>query len=455
MYINHIFKYMEPFKIIVAEDDKWYAELLKYHLSLNDEYDITVVENGKDLINALSINPEVVTLDYSLPDGKGEELLKKIKQLSPNTEVIIVSGQEDISTAINLLKEGAYDYIVKDDDTKQRIWKTVANVRANSNLKQEVDELKDQIVKQYDFSKTIIGSSTRLKAVFKLIEKATLSNINVSITGETGTGKEVVAKAIHYNSSRRKLPFVAINVSAIPSDLIESELFGHEKGAFTGAVTKRIGKFEQAKKGTLFLDEVAEMDPYMQAKLLRVLQERELTRVGGETNIKVDCRIICATHKKLIEEVQNGNFREDLYYRLIGLSIELPPLRDRQEDVILLAKHFIKLFSKENKFEVKSLDESAINKLLKYHYPGNIRELKAIIDLAMVLSDAKEITAENIQITHQNPNSNLMKEEMTMKAYNQKILDYYLDKYQQNVLKVAEVLDIGKSTIYRMLKEKE
>ncbi len=444
---------MEPFKILVAEDDTWYAELLKYHLSLNDEYHVTVVENGKDLLNALSAKPNIVTLDYSLPDGQGEELLKKIKQDSPNTEVIIVSGQEDIKTAINLLKEGAYDYIVKDEETKERIWKTVANIKANSNLRQEVDELKDQIVKQYDFSKTIVGSSNQLKAVFKLIEKATLSNINISITGETGTGKEVVAKAIHYNSDRSKLPFVAINVSAIPADLIESELFGHEKGAFTGAITRRIGKFEQAKKGTLFLDELAEMDTFMQAKLLRVLQERELTRVGGETTIKVECRIICATHKNLLEEVQKGNFREDLYYRLIGLSIPLPPLRDRREDIILLAKHFIKQFAKENKFGVKTLHETAINKLLNYRYPGNIRELKAMLDLAMVLSDYQEIKAEHVQITHPNPDGDLMKEEMTLRAYNNKILHYYLDKYNQNVLKVAKVLDIGKSTIYRMLKE--
>lgn len=446
---------MTPFKILIAEDDKWYSELLKYHLSLNDEYVVECVDTGKALLKAMAGNPSVVTLDYSLPDCNGADLLKKIKQSHPNTEVIIVSGQEDVGTAINLLKEGAYDYIVKDDDTKQRIWNAVMNIRSNSNLKAEVEELKQEIVKKYDFSKTIIGSSAPLKKVFKLIEKATKSNINVSITGETGTGKEVVAKAIHYNSDRSKRPFVAINVSAIPTELIESELFGHEKGAFTGAVAKRIGKFEQAKNGTIFLDEIGEMDSHMQAKLLRVLQERELVRVGGETTVKVDCRIVCATHKKLLDEVQNGNFREDLYYRLIGLSIELPPLRDRQEDIILLAKHFLKLFADENKFKIKTLNESAIAKLLAYNFPGNIRELKAIMDLSMVLSDEDIISADDIQIQYQNPNNDLMKEEMTMRAYNDRILNYYLEKYNQNVLKVAEVLDIGKSTIYRMIKEKK
>ncbi|MDX1348969.1 MAG: sigma-54 dependent transcriptional regulator, partial [Putridiphycobacter sp.] len=345
-------------------------------------------------------------------------------------------------------------YIVKDEDTKERIWKTIANIRSNSNLKAQVEELKDEVVKKYDFSKTIVGSSEALKNVFSLIGKASQSSINVSLSGETGTGKEVVAKAIHYNSNRKKAPFVAINVSSIPSELIESELFGHEKGAFTGANARRIGKFEQAKGGTIFLDEIGEMDMQMQAKLLRVLQEREVVRVGGEATVKIDCRVICATHKKLIDEVHKGNFREDLFYRLMGLSIELPPLRDRKEDVILLAKHFIKEFAKENNFKVKTLHESAVKKLLNYKFPGNIRELKAIVDLSMVLCDEEEILSEHIQITAQNPNNDLMKEEMTLKAYNERILDYYLEKYNKNVLKVASVLDIGKSTIYRMLKEK-
>jgi two-component system response regulator AtoC len=445
---------MLSFKIVIAEDDKWYSELLKYQLSLNDEYEVVCVSTGKELLKTLSNNPQVVTLDYSLPDFNGSELLKKIKQSNPHTEVIIVSGQEDVKTAISLLKEGAYDYIVKDEETKERIWKTIANIRSNSNLKAQVEKLKDEVVKKYDFSKTIVGSSEALKNVFSLIGKASQSSINVSLSGETGTGKEVVAKAIHYNSNRKKAPFVAINVSAIPSELIESELFGHEKGAFTGANAKRIGKFEQAKGGTIFLDEIGEMDMQMQAKLLRVLQEREVVRVGGEATVKIDCRVICATHKKLIDEVHKGNFREDLFYRLMGLSIELPPLRDRKEDVILLAKHFIKEFAKENNFKVKTFHESAVKKLLNYRFPGNIRELKAIVDLSMVLSDEEQILSEHIQITAQNPNNDLMKEEMTLKAYNERILDYYLEKYNKNVLKVASVLDIGKSTIYRMLKEK-
>ena len=214
-------------------------------------------------------------MDYSLPDCDGAEVLKKIKEHNPDIRVIVISGQEDVATAINLLKNGAFDYIVKDDDTKDRLWNSILHLREISNLKQEVETLKTQVGRKYDFSQMILGKSEQIEKVFSLIEKAAKTNITCSVTGETGSGKEMIAKAIHYNSDRHKQPFVAVNVAAIPKDLIESELFGHEKGAFTGAVTRRIGKFEEADKGTLFLDEIGELDINLQAKLLRVLQERE------------------------------------------------------------------------------------------------------------------------------------------------------------------------------------
>jgi two-component system response regulator AtoC len=446
---------MKPFKIVIAEDDRWYAELLHYHLSLNPDYDVSWVETGKDLLNELASKPDVITLDYSLPDMDGGELFKRIKSESPRTEVIVVSGQEDVKVAVGLLKEGAYDYIVKDDDTKDRLWQTVVRIREHQALKTEVEHLREEVGKQYDFSKTIIGNSPDIKKVFGLLDKAIKSSINVSITGETGTGKEIIAKAIHYNSERKKLPFVAVNVSAIPRELFESELFGHEKGAFTGAITRRAGKFEEAKKGTLFLDEIGEMDLNMQAKLLRVLQERELVRIGGTGTTKVECRIICATHRNLQEEVKNGNFRQDLYFRLIGLPIELPPLRARKQDIILLSKHFIEEFSKANKFDKKVLNEEASAKLLDYSFSGNVRELKAIIDLAMVLADGQTIESEHIQFHISDPMSDLSFSEMTLREFNQKIIRYFLDKHGNNVQQVADVLDIGKSTIYRMLQEQE
>ena len=444
---------MKGFKIFIAEDDVWYSELLQYHLELNPDYEIKTFASGKKLMNALHEKPDVITLDYSLPDTNGKKLLSYIKKELPETKVVIISGQEDISTAVELLNSGAYDYLVKDGETKEKIWQTILHIRENSCLKKELNQLRNEVQKKYDFSKTIKGNSDAIKKVFGLIEKAVANNITVSITGETGTGKEVIAKAIHYNSSRKKEPFVAFNVSAIPSELIESELFGHERGAFTGAHTRKKGKFEEAGKGTIFLDEIGEMDANMQSKLLRVLQEREVVRVGGNEEIKLKCRIIVATHRDLLEEVNKGNFRQDLYYRLLGLPIELPPLRKRREDILILTKYFIEEFTKENGIPIKSLSEKATNKLLGYNYPGNIRELKAIIELAIVLADGDTIESENINFPASDPLSELLMEESSLKEYNEKIINHFLNKHDNNVIEAAKALQIGKSTIYRMLKE--
>ena len=261
----------------------------------------------------------------------------------------------------------------------------------------------------------------------------------------------MVAKAIHYNSARSKLPFVTVNVAAIPKDLIESELFGHEKGAFTGAVTRRIGKFEEADKGTLFLDEIGELDINLQAKLLRVLQEKEITRVGGNGIVKIDVRIIVATHKNLMEEVKNKNFREDLYYRLIGMPVQLPPLRERGNDICILAKHFIDNFCKENKISKKVLSPEAQQKLLQYSFPGNVRELKSIMELAVVMADDETIQPEHITYNTTSSIANLLSKEITLKEFESQIIQHYLDKYDKDVLLVAKKLDIGKSTIYRMV----
>ncbi len=444
---------MANFKIFIAEDDVWYSEILRYHLELNPEYEVKTFDSGKKLIKALHEKPDVVTLDYSLPDTNGKKLLSFLKKESPETQVVIISGQDDISTAVQLLKDGAYDYLVKDDDTKDRIWQTILHIRENASLKNEINHLKTEVQKKYDFSKSIKGNSPGIKKVFSLIEKAVTNNITVSITGETGTGKEVIAKAIHYNSERKKEPFVAINVTAIPSELIESELFGHERGAFTGAQTRRKGKFEEAGKGTIFLDEIGEMDAGMQSKLLRVLQEREVVRIGGNETVKLRCRVIVATHRDLLVEVKKGNFRQDLYYRLLGLPVELPPLRARKEDVLILAKHFIEEFAKENGISPKKLSEKANQKLLGYSYPGNIRELKAVIELSTVLADGDEIEAVNINFPSSDPLADLTLEEKSLKEYNNVIIKHFLNKYDNNVVEAAKALDIGKSTIYRMLKE--
>src|SRR6478736_65409 len=374
----------QSFKVFIVEDDMWYGSMLEHYLSLNPEYEVKRFESPGDFFAHLHEVPDVVTLDYSLPDSDGTEVLRKIKEFNPDIRVIVISGQEDVATAINLLKNGAFDYIVKDDDTKDRLWNSILHLREISTLKQEVESLKKQVGRKYDFSQIIVGNSEPMEKVFALIEKASKTNITVSITGETGSGKELVAKAIHYNSDRSTLPFVTVNVAAIPKELLESELFGHEKGSFTGAVTRRIGKFEEADKGTLFLDEIGELDINLQAKLLRALQEREIVRVGGNQVIPVNVRIIVATNKNLLQEVQEKRFREDLYYRLLGLPIEIAPLRERETDVLILAKYFIDGFCRDNKIQKKVLSEDAQQKLLQYNFPGNVRELKSIIELAIV-----------------------------------------------------------------------
>ncbi|MCB0735574.1 MAG: sigma-54-dependent Fis family transcriptional regulator [Bacteroidetes bacterium] len=443
----------DDFKIFIVEDDVWYGEVIEYHLSLNPDVRVKKFTNGKDFLKSLDEEPNLVTLDYSLPDMSGQEVLKRIKEYNPEIPVVIISGQEDIGTAIKLLKDGAYDYIIKDDETKDRIWNVIKNIREKEELKEEISQLKSQIVQKYDFTKTIIGNSSPMKRVFNLLQKAISSNITVSITGETGTGKEVVAKAIHYNSPRAKKPFVAVNITAIPSELIESELFGHEKGSFTGAISRRIGKFEEATGGTLFLDEIGEMDINMQSKLLRVLQEKELTRVGGSGVIKLNCRILVATHRDLAEEVRKGNFREDLYYRLLGLPIALPALRERGNDILLLAKHFIDEYCKENDLPKLTLTTAAQNKMLKYPWPGNIRELKAVIELSCVMTDTDVIDDDHISFNSTGSIDTLLQAEMPLRDYTNKIVRYFLDKYNNDVVTVAKKLNIGKSTIYRMLQE--
>lgn len=445
----------ETVKILVVEDDRSYVKFLKYVLELNPDFEVVVCNDGKSCLDNLHHKPMIVTLDYSLPDMTGEEVITKIKQQLPNAFVIIISGQEDIATAVQLLKLGAYDYITKDKETKNRLLNTINNARQNISLIQEIDELRQEISEKYQFSKSIIGNSQPMKKVFSMLEKTVKTNITVSITGETGTGKEVVAKAIHYNSDRKKKPFVAVNIAAIPSELLESELFGYEKGAFTGAITRRIGKFEEAEEGTIFLDEIGEMAPSLQAKLLRVIQEREVTRIGGNNTVKLNVRIIVATHRDLAEEVKKGNFREDLYYRLLGLPVHLPPLRERSNDIIILAKYLLKQFCEDNNLPLFTLSSAAQQMLLKYHFPGNVRELKSVIELAAVMAEGNRIEEGDINFNSINREENFVLEELTLKEYDFKIIRHFLNKYDDNVLRVAKKLDIGKSTIYRYLKEME
>lgn len=445
----------DPVKIFVVEDDPAYSKFLKYVLGLNPDFDVEYFTSGKECIQHLHKNPTIITLDYSLPDMPGEKVLHEILQVLPEAQVIIVSAQEKISTAVDLMKAGAYYYIPKDTDAKDRLLYTIKNAREKVSQLKEIVHLRKEISEKYDFEKSIIGTSTSIKKIFDLMEKAVKTNISISITGETGTGKELIAKAVHYSSKRKNKAFVAVNIAAIPRDLIESELFGHEKGAFTGAITRRIGKFEEADGGTIFLDEIGEMDPNLQAKLLRVLQEREVVRIGGNQVVKLDVRIIAATHRDLSLEVKENRFREDLYYRLLGLPIHLPPLRERGNDVIIIAKHFLDQFSKENQLPKFKITQEAQEKLLQYHFPGNVRELKSVIELSAVMAESQEVRPQDITFTSSKGIDSLLNQEMKMEEYMYRIIRYYLNRYDNDVLEVARRLDIGKSSIYRYLKDME
>lgn len=446
---------MNSLRIFLIEDDPFFGESLKYHLSLNPDFEVHLFSSGKECLENLHLKPQIICLDFGLPDITGDKLLQKIREINNSIPIIIISGQEDIEVAINFLKSGATDYIVKNSHTKEILWNAILKTRENLKLISEIEDLKEKLEQKFSFEKTIIGQSDVMKEVFNKISKALNSNINVSINGETGTGKEVVAKAIHFNSDRKNKPFVAVNMAAIPKELIENEFFGHEKGAFTGADARAIGKFEQANGGTIFLDEIAELDLNLQSKLLRVLQEREVIRVGGKEAIKFDARLIIATHKNLAEEVKKGNFREDLYYRIIGLPIYLPPLRERGHDVLLLSKHFVDLFVKENKLKPITIAKEAKDKIQKYPFPGNIRELKSVIDLACVLCNDNEITKDDLTFSSFNDTNIFLHEEKTLREYTSEIILHHLKKNNNDVLKTAKKLDIGKSTIYNLIQSLE
>ena len=441
----------QTIRIFVVEDDPVYQRLVKYIVEMDSDHEVHAFETGAACLANLNLQPDIISLDYSLPDMTGEEVLGQIKAYNPEIGVVILSGQQDISTAVKLLKAGATDYIIKDTETKERLLNSLANHREKILLRREVDLLKVELDKRYDVSKQLIGESPDMIKVFNLIEKAVKSDINVSLEGESGTGKEVVAKCIHHNSSRKHGPFIALNMSAIPRELVESELFGHEKGAFTGALSRKKGQFELSDGGTLFLDEISEIDINIQAKLLRALQEREFRRVGGEQSIKFDARVIVASHKNLAEEIKQGHFREDLYFRLLGLNIKLPPLRERGNDILLLTRSFLNNIAQKQGLKKLDISSTAKKKLLNYSFPGNVRELMAIIELGAVMAEGHMLDDEHIQFNRISRAEDLLHLDLTMEEYKEYIIKAMLEKYQNQVSLVAEKLNIGKSTIYRLL----
>ncbi|HOW99183.1 MAG TPA: sigma-54 dependent transcriptional regulator [Deltaproteobacteria bacterium] len=378
--------------ILIADDDDAHRIMLTTLLT-GWGYRTFEADDGSTAIEMVKKRPfDLILMDIRMVKVSGLEALEAIKGINPSIPVIVVTAYSSVETAIDAMKKGAYEYLTKPLDFEEMRMK-MEQAMDHSRLKQENLLLRELIGERFD-TRNIIGKSPVMVRLLETTSKAAASDATVLVTGESGSGKEVIAGAVHFNSSRRDNPFIKLNCAAISEGLLESELFGHEKGAFTGAIRRREGRFIQASHGTLFLDEISEMSMGMQAKLLRVIQEKELNRVGGEEVLTVDVRLIAATNRDLLSEVQKGNFREDLYYRLNVITLKVPPLRHRREDIPLLAEHFLRLFCERNSKEVKGFTPQAMDRMIRYGWPGNIRELMNTIESAVVLSGSEYLTED-------------------------------------------------------------
>ncbi|HOK38538.1 MAG TPA: sigma-54 dependent transcriptional regulator [Bacteroidales bacterium] len=379
-------------KILIIDDERSIRNTLKDILSF-EKHHVDTAEDGIIGLKMIEENEyDVIFCDIKMPQMDGIEVLEKIIETHPEIPVVMISGHGNIDTAVEAIKKGAFDYIAKPLDLN-RIMVTLRNALDKNNLVVQTKTLKSKVDVRYQ----MIGESPAIKKVKEIIEKVAPTDARVLITGENGTGKEVVARWIHEKSNRSKAPFVEVNCAAIPSELIESELFGHEKGAFTSAIKQRKGKFEQAEGGTIFLDEIGDMSLSAQAKVLRVLQENKISRVGSDKDISVNVRVIAATNKNLQEEIKKGNFREDLYHRLSVILIKVPPLNERLEDIPLLVEHFIEITCNEQNVAKKKITDQAIEELKKIKWTGNIRELRNVIERLVILC-GPIINAEDVKI---------------------------------------------------------
>jgi len=385
---------MKKGRILIAEDEKPQRELLEGFLR-KEGFEVDGVGSGREALQRLRESVyDIALIDYKMPELDGLQTLREIRRLSPELPVVMMTAYGTVETAVASMKEGALDYLTKPIDLDELLL-IFEKVLERSRLIYENKLLKAQLKERYTF-KHIIYQSPKMEEVMNLVARVAPSSSTVLIRGESGTGKELIANAIHYASPRAEKPFVKVSCSAIPETLLESELFGHEKGAFTGALQRRIGRFEEASEGTIFLDEIGELSPVLQVKLLRVLQEREFQRLGSNLTLKTEARVIAATHRNLEDAMKRGEFREDLYYRLNVISIFIPPLRERKEDIPPLIDYFLKKYSQLNQKKVTNLSQEARMLLLRYSYPGNVRELENMIERAVVLCRGEIITTQDL-----------------------------------------------------------
>jgi two-component system response regulator AtoC len=435
-------------KILVVDDEAIIRDSLRDWLN-DTGYNVFTAQNGAQALETIEREkPRIVIADLVMPGMDGIELMKRAKEISPDIEVIIITAYGSIPTAITAIREGAYDYIQK-PFCPERAEILIAKLVERQRLIEENLSLHQKLEERYRFE-NIIAKSSRMQQVIEAIKVVAASNATVLITGETGTGKELVARAIHSQSQRHDKPFVAVSCAALPETLLESELFGHEKGAFTGAYAQKKGKFEIANHGTLFLDEIGEMSANIQVHLLRVLEEKEFTRVGGNEPIKVDVRVISATNRDMKEAVAKGQFREDLYYRLNVVNIELPPLRERREDIPLLAQHFLKKFALENKKEVTDFSPEATDFLLRYDWPGNVRELENAIERAVILT--KKPVIEIDDLPQQTLLGHPISLEKNLRQVEKNHIVNVLTQTKGNYTEAAKVLGISRMTLYNKAK---
>lgn len=443
---------MERKRILVVDDNELFRDSIIETLRRKG-YETQAACDGSEALEIISHSSfDLVISDMKMPGMTGIELLEKIKQYDQEIPFLIITAYGAIETAVDAMKKGAFDFLQKSDSLIRELEMTVERTLQYQSLVVENRKLKSVLRNQWNF----IGSAIAMKDIRELIASVAESRSTVLITGESGTGKELVARAIHFQSKRSNGPFVKINCAALPEGLIESELFGHEKGAFTGAIKQKKGKFETASGGTLLLDEIGEMPLLAQAKLLRVLQEREIDKIGGEDPIEVDVRVVATTNRNLEDEVRNGKFREDLFYRLNVIHIQLPPLRERKEDVRSLAEHFIKKYNEENGFSVDGLSDESVEKLCNYKWPGNIRELENAIERAVVLTRTGLIKPEQFQFRISADLSSAqdgVQAGMTVAEIEKQLIFKTLDFCNQNRTKAADMLGISIRTLRNKLNE--
>jgi two-component system response regulator AtoC len=436
-------------KVLVADDEAIVRESLRDWLG-DVGHQVLTAENGTQALEIIrKEKPGILITDLVMPGMDGIELMRKAREIAPGIEVIIITAYGSIPTAINAIREGAYDYIEK-PFCPERAELLIDKLMEHQWLLEENIALQQKLEEHYRFE-NIIAKSSRMQQVIEVIKVVAKSNATVLITGETGTGKELVARAIHSQSYRRDRPFVAVSCAALPESLLESELFGHEKGSFTGAYAQKKGKFEVANRGTLFLDEIGEMSANIQVHLLRVLEEKEFSRVGGNEPIKVDVRVISATNRDMKEAIAKGQFREDLYYRLNVVNIELPPLRERTEDIPLLAEHFLKGFALENRKEITGFSPEATDFLLKHEWPGNVRELENAIERAVILAQNSVIDVANLSQQNLVPAGSNASEK-DLKQVEKDHIQNVLAETGGNYTRAARILGISRMTLYNKAK---